>query len=82
MLAEVVLVLNPLGAGAAEGRTCRVSRAILATSSSTTAWYTASAASLPQVKGPWLAQITPGMAEGSMHRSRKVSTITAPVLRS
>ena len=56
--------------------------AILATSSSTTAWYTAWAASLPQVKGPWLAQITPGTAVGSMHRSRKVSTMIFPVFRS
>ena len=35
-----------------------------AISSSTTAWYTACAASLPQVKGPWLAQSTPGTCSG------------------
>ena len=48
------------GAGTALGFTASVNMAIFATSSSTTEWYTAWAASLPQVKGPWLRQMTAG----------------------
>ncbi len=36
MLTKIVFILDALGAGTAEGRTCRVRIAIFATSSSTT----------------------------------------------
>jgi hypothetical protein len=54
--------------------------AMRATSSSTTAFSTALCGVGPQAKGPCPATSTPGTAPGSMPRSRKHSTITAPVL--
>ena len=48
-----------------------------ATSSSTAALWTASAASQPQVKGPWLWTRTAGIWAGFL--PAKVSTITFPV---
>ena len=51
--------------------------AIIATSSSTTALWTASSASFPQAKGPCFFTRTAGRAAGSS--SRKRSTTTRPV---
>ncbi|MNN53209.1 hypothetical protein D3C81_1679520 [compost metagenome] len=61
------------------GFSWKVWKAILATSSSTTALWTALWASLPQVKGAWQFTSTPGTCSGSSPRLWKVSIITLPV---
>ena len=52
-------------------------KAILATSSRTTALWTALSASVPQVKGPWFLTRTAGVSIGFMALKR--STMTLPV---
>lgn len=52
MLAQIMFILQHLGASFTSGFKRSQRAAILATSSSTTALCTASAASFPQVKGP------------------------------
>jgi len=67
----------PPGESAAPGAMARVTNAILAISSRTTAWWTASSAVFPQVKAPCPATRTIGVLEGS--RPRKQSRICRPV---